>query len=111
MDLPDTPTRNCLEFRHYDEVLTQGLPTFINGWRNAAPVGAMDPRRHAQELNTIRLDYRNWWKRTDNAIKFLSDMFYAPPIGWPPGRIGVNGLPQFGCRTKLTTARELYESG
>jgi hypothetical protein len=59
-------------------------------------------------LSTIRLDYRELAERTDNAIKFLSDMFYARlPVG--VGAHRCDRLPQF-VTDKLTTARELYES-
>src|SRR6202161_3843237 len=67
-----------LEFRHYDDVLTRVLQevykrleqhgSFLRRWRMA---------REAERVNTLRLDVTELTERTDNAIKFLSDMFYA----------------------------------
>ena len=46
--------------------------------------------REAENLNTLRLDYGELAERTDNAIKFLSDMFYARTYRLAAARIGVN---------------------
>jgi len=45
--------------------------------------------REAENLNTIRLDIREVSELTDNAIKFLSDMFYARVYRLAANRIGV----------------------
>jgi hypothetical protein len=65
--------------------------------------------REAEQLNTIRLDYQELVERTDNAIKFLSDMFYARMYKLAAGRIGVDDYLTL-VNEKLTTARDLYES-
>lgn len=110
LDLLEYANTQLLEFRYYDEVLTQVLAKvyrqidvkrgFFSTWRLA---------REAAELNTIRLDYRELSERTENAIKFLSDMFYARVYRLAAARIGVNDYRNLVAE-KLTTARELYES-
>ncbi len=65
--------------------------------------------REAESLNTIRLDYQELAERTDNAIKFLSDMFYAPTYRLAAARIGVSDYRNL-VTDKLTTARDLYTS-
>jgi hypothetical protein len=65
--------------------------------------------RDAEHLNTIRLDYQELVERTDNAIKFLSDMFYARMYKLAASRIGVSDYLTL-VNEKLTTARDLYES-
>jgi hypothetical protein len=99
-----------LEFRYYDEVLTRVLTGVYkrleqrhglwSRWRLAG---------QAEDLNTIRLDYGELAERTENAIKFLSDMFYARAYRLAAARIGVNDYRSL-VTGKLTTARELYES-
>jgi hypothetical protein len=97
-----------LEFRHYDEVLNSVLvrvygmldkqPGVLQRWRMA---------RQAGKLNTIRLDVIELSERTDNAIKFLSDMYYARAYKLAAARIGV---PDYRALVddKLRTAGELY---
>ena len=98
-----------LEFRHYDEVLTRVLNDvyrmlghrgrFLRRWKMAG---------EAERLNAMRLDVRELAERADNAIKFLSDMFYARAYRVAAGRVGV---PDYRALVdeKLRIAGELYE--
>jgi hypothetical protein len=98
-----------LEFRHYDEVLTRVLDTaydllehrggLLRYWKMA---------RQAERLNTIRLDITELTERTDNSIKFLSDMFYARAYKMAAKRVGVTDYRNL-VEEKLRTAGELYE--
>jgi hypothetical protein len=98
-----------LEFRHYDDVLTRVLEDvykilehrggFLRRWKMA---------REAQRLNTLRLDVTELTERTDNAIKFLSDMFYARAYRLAASRVGVADY-RLLVEEKLRTARELYD--
>jgi len=98
-----------LEYRHYDEVLTRVLqkvykmlerhPNLIRRWRMA---------NEAERLNTLRLDVTELTERTDNAIKFLSDMFYARAYRIAAARVGVNDYRNL-VDEKLATARDLYD--
>lgn len=98
-----------LEFRHYDDVLTRVLEKvykslerrggLLRGWRMA---------RDAGQLNTLRLDIRELTERADNAIKFLSDMFYARAHRMAAARVGVPDYRHL-VDEKLRTAGELYE--
>jgi hypothetical protein len=98
-----------LEFRHYDDVLTRVLEkvykvlerrgTLLRRWRMA---------REAARLNTLRLDITELTERTDNAIKFLSDMFYARVYRMAATRVGVNDYRNL-VDEKLRTAADLYQ--
>lgn len=98
-----------VEFRHYDEVLTRVLSSvyqslerrsgFLSRWRLA---------REAALLNTLRLDITELAERTDNAIKFLSDMFYARVYRLAADRVGVSDYRRL-VEDKLRTAGELYQ--
>jgi len=109
IELLEYANTQLLEFRHYDEVLTRVLAgvykilehrgSLMRRWRMA---------REAERLNTLLLDVIELTERTDNSIKFLSDMFYARAYRMAAARVGVNDYRNLVDR-KLRTARELYE--
>ncbi len=98
-----------LEYRHYDDVLTRmlqevykaldGKGSFLRRWKMA---------REAERLNTLRLDVTELTERTDNAIKFLSDMFYARAYRMAATRVGVTDYRNL-VEQKLRTAGDLYD--
>jgi hypothetical protein len=110
VDLLEYANTQLLEFRHYDDILTRVLGDvykrlerkrgFFSRWHLA---------KQAQQLNAIRLEVRELSERTDNAIKFLSDMFYARAYRLAAARIGVEDYHSL-VNEKLSTARELYDS-
>lgn len=99
-----------LEFRYYDNLMTRVLSDVY---------GALDRKRNillsrrslsrdANRLNTIRLDVMELTERVDNAIKFLSDVFYARLYRMAAGRVGVPDYRDL-VEEKLRTAGELYD--
>jgi hypothetical protein len=110
VDLLEYANTQLIEFRYYDDVLTKVLArvykqleerhTMWSRWRLA---------RQAETLNTIRLDFEELVERTENAIKFLSDMFNARMYRLAAARIGVTDYRDL-VTEKLNTARDLYES-
>jgi hypothetical protein len=98
-----------LEYRRYDEVLTRVLKHaydtlerrggVLSRWRLAA---------EANRLNTLRLDITELSERTDNAIKFLSDMFYARVYQLASSKIGVNDYRRI-VDDKQRIARQFYD--
>jgi len=109
LQLLEYANSQLLEFRHYDEVLTRVLAevyryldeqrSFFSRWRLA---------RRAEWLNTIRLDVTELTERTDNAIKFVSDMFYARLYRLTAAKVGVSDYRRL-VEEKLRTAGELYD--
>ena len=98
-----------LEFRHYDELLTrelEGVYDFLESggtslwsrWRTA---------RAATKLHTVLLDVSELTEHADNAIKFLSDMFWARLYKLAASKIGVPDYKDL-VKQKLDTAEELY---
>jgi hypothetical protein len=98
-----------LEFRHYDELLTQELEKVydfleVGGtgwwsrWRTA---------RAASKLHTVLLDVNELTERADNAIKFLSDMFSARLYKLCAQKVGVPDYKDL-VKEKLQTAEDLY---
>jgi hypothetical protein len=98
-----------LEYRRYDEILTALLKEayaalerrggLFSRWRLA---------REARHLNQLRLDVTELTERADNAIKFLSDMFYARAYRLAAGKVGAGDYRSL-VDQKLRTAGELYE--
>jgi hypothetical protein len=98
-----------LEYRRYDEILTALLKDayaaldrragFFSRWRLA---------RDAEQLNRLRLDVTELTERADNAIKFLSDMFYARAYRLAAAKVGAGDYRSL-VDQKLHIAGELYE--
>lgn len=110
IDLLEYANSQLLEFRYYDEVLTRVLGDVYKRLdQKRGAWGQWKLAREAAKLNTIRLDLRELAERTDNAIKFLSDMFYARAYRLASARIGVSDYRNL-VTDKLGTARDLYES-
>jgi len=97
-----------LEFRHYDELLTDILDRayalleqktgFMARWRLA---------RSARNLHTTLLDVAELTERADNAIKFLSDMFAARLYRLAAAKVGVPDYKELVAR-KVKMADDLY---
>jgi hypothetical protein len=98
-----------LEYRRYDEILTTLLKDayaalerrggLFSRWRLA---------REAEQLNRLRLDVIELTERADNAIKFLSDMFYARAYRLAATKVGASDYRSL-VDQKLRIAAELYE--
>jgi hypothetical protein len=99
-----------LEFRYYDNFMTRVLADVYNNLDRKQNVllSRWALPREANRLNTIRLDVMELTERIDNAIKFVSDSFYAVAYRTAATRAGV---PEYRdlVEKKLNTARELYD--
>jgi hypothetical protein len=62
----------------------------------------------AARLGTIRLDVMELTEKAENAIKFLSDMFYARLYQLAARKVGVEDYRKL-VDQKLNTAGELYK--
>ena len=109
IDLLEYANTQLLEFRYYDEVLTnllsnvysslEGHESFLSRWRL--------PRR-AGRVNRLRLDIMDLAERTEYAVKFISDTYYARVYRVISSKIGVQDYKGL-VSEKLKTAGELYE--
>jgi hypothetical protein len=97
-----------LEFRYYDGLLIRLLEDVYGSLeRRGGVLAAWRFSRQAARLNTLRLDIMELTEKVDNAIKFLSDMFYARLYGLAEAKVGVPDYRRL-VETKLRTAGELY---
>ena len=98
-----------LEFRHYDELLTTRLKDVYQMLEEKrGPTRRWRMARQAEHLNAMRLDVIELTERSDNAIKFLSDMFYARAYRIASNKVGVGDYRNL-VEQKLRIAGELYE--
>jgi hypothetical protein len=100
-----------LEFRYYDRFMTRVLADFYTALerkRNAL-LSRWSVPREAQRFNTIRLDVMDLTERIDNAIKFVSDIYYARIYRLAATRMGVQDYRNL-VDQKLHTFGELYDS-
>jgi hypothetical protein len=100
-----------LEFRYYDRFMTRMLADFytaLDRKRNVL-LSRWSLPREAQRFNTIRLDVMDLTERIDNAIKFVSDIFYARVYRLAATRMGVPDYRNL-VDQKLHTFGELYDS-
>jgi hypothetical protein len=98
-----------LEFRHYDELLTDVLTGVYDQlaekrgqfarWRMA---------RRARDLHRVLLEIGELTEHADNAIKFLSDMFAARLYRLAAAKVGVPDYKDLVAE-KLKTAEDLHQ--
>ncbi len=108
LQLLEYANAQLLEFRHYDELLTQVLrgvyKSLARGtgfWRRWNLAGDAD------RLNRARLEITEIAERIETSIKFLSDMFYARMYRMAAARVGVTDYRRL-VDHKLETAGQLY---
>ena len=97
-----------LEFRYYDSLLTNVLNSVYRFMEHkGGRFGYWQLSGESSRVNTIRLDVMELTEKVDNAIKFLSDMFYARLYGLIAAKVGVPDYRRL-VDQKLRTAGELY---
>lgn len=110
MQLLEYANTQLLQYRHYDEVLSRILEEEYKAVeRKGGAFRHWRIGRQAAKLNAVRLEVTDLTERTDNAIKFISDMFYARAYRMAATRVGVNDYRTLVER-KLRIAADLYES-
>jgi hypothetical protein len=98
-----------LEYRRYDEILTVLLKeTYDKLERRRGLFARWRLAREAEHLNRLRLEVTELTERADNAIKFLSDMFYARAYRLAAAKVGANDYRSL-VDQKLRTAGDLYD--
>jgi len=99
-----------LEFRYYDRLMTRVLADFYDTLERKRNIllSRWSLPRDAQRFNTVRLDVMELTERIDNAIKFVSDIYYARIYQLAATRVGV---PDYRVlvEEKLNTAGDLYD--
>lgn len=98
-----------LEYRRYDEILTGLLKhAYAAMERRGGLLSRWRLSHEATHLNQLRLDVTELTERADNAIKFLSDMYYARAYRLAATKVGAGDYRAL-VDQKLRIAGELYE--
>lgn len=97
-----------LEFRHYDELLSEILENVYHSLeKKKGTLSRWRMARSATRLQTVLLEIGELTERADNAIKFLSDMFAARLYRLAAAKVGVLDYKDLVAQ-KLKTANDLY---
>jgi len=97
-----------LEFRHYDDLLTEELESVYTLLDEGTGIFARwRLARSATRLHTVLLDVAELTEHADNAIKFLSDMFSARLYKLAASKVGVPDYKDLVTQ-KVRNAEELY---
>jgi hypothetical protein len=98
-----------LEYRRYDDILTLLLRDAYDALeRRGGLFSRWRLARDAAQLNRLRLEVTELTERADNAIKFLSDMYYARAYRLAAAKVGAGDYRSL-VDQKLRTAGDLYE--
>ena len=99
-----------LEFRYYDGLMTRLLSDVYDALEQRRNIffSRWSVPRDARRFNTIRLDVMELTERVDNAIKFVSDVYYARLYRLAATRMGVPDYRNL-VDGKLRTVGELYD--
>jgi hypothetical protein len=107
-DLLEYANTQLLEFRYYDELLTNLLSNVYSSLEGHESIwSSWRLQRRAGRLNRLRLDIMDLAERTEYAVKFISDTYYARVYRLGSARIGVDDYKTLVAE-KLKTAGELY---
>jgi len=99
-----------LEFRYYDSLMNQLLSdvyAVLERKRNVL-ISRWTLPRDAERVNRIRLDVMDLTERIDNALKFVSDVYYARVGRMAASRMGVGEYRDL-VEAKVRAAGELYD--
>lgn len=108
LELLEYANTQLLEYRRYDEILSGVLKhTYAELDRRGGLFSSWRLAREAKHMNRLRLEVIELTERADNAIKFLSDMFYARAYRLAAAKVGANDYRNL-VDQKLKTAGELY---
>jgi hypothetical protein len=99
-----------LEFRYYDRLMTRLLADFYDSVERKRNVvlSRWSLPRDARHFNTVRLDVMELTERIDNAIKFVSDIYYARVYRLAAARVGASEYRKL-VDQKLETTGDLYD--
>jgi hypothetical protein len=99
-----------LEFRYYDGLMSRLLSEVYDTLEKKPNIllSRWSIPRDAQRFNTIRLDVMELTERVDNAIKFVSDAYYARIYRLAATRMGVPDYRKL-VDDQLQAAGDLYD--
>ena len=99
-----------LEFRHYDDRLDAELARLYAELQKPRPVGLLRSRRYtraAHDVHALLIDVHELTDHTENAIKFVGDIYAARLFGLAASRLGLDRW-KASVQEKLQTMNQIY---
>ena len=99
-----------LEFRHYDNLLDAELTRVYAELQKPRPVGLLRSRRYtraAHDVHALLIDVHELTDHTENAIKFVGDMYAARLFGLAAASLGLDRW-KASVQEKLQTMNQIY---
>jgi hypothetical protein len=99
-----------LQFRYYDQLLDGQLARLYDELQQRRRPYLFSARRYtraARQVHSLSIDVRELLDRTENALKFVGDIYAARLFGLISGRLGLDRW-RGHVRDKLTTLDEIY---
>src|SRR5205823_11494339 len=110
LEILEFANSQLLEFRYYDELLDDQLaliyarlqrPQWFESW-----IGARY-RRAARQVHSLFIDINELTDRTENALKFVGDIYAARLFSLVTGRLGLDRW-KAKVQEKLKTLDDIY---
>src|SRR5436190_829648 len=110
LEILEFANSQLLEFRYYDELLDDELasiyarlqrPQWFEGWIGARYTGA------ARQVHSLFIDVNELTDRTENALKFVGDIYAARLFALVGDRLGLNRW-KGNVKEKLETLDDIY---
>ena len=99
-----------LEFRYYDELLNTQLGDIYRQLQTSAWFKGWGGRRYtraAQQVHSLFIDVNNLTDRTENALKFVGEVYAARLFALAAARLGLDNWKASVCE-KLKTLDDIY---
>ncbi|HZA36388.1 MAG TPA: hypothetical protein VE505_15735 [Vicinamibacterales bacterium] len=110
MEILEFANSQLLEFRHYDSLLDSELTRLYAELQKPRPVGLLRSRRYtraAHHVHALLIDVHELTDHTENAIKFVGDMYAARLFGVAASRLGLDRW-KASVQEKLQTMNLIY---
>ena len=110
MEILEFANSQLLEFRHYDSLLDAELTRLYAELQKPRPVGLLRSRRYtraAHHVHALLIDVHELTDHTENAIKFVGDMYAARLFGLAASRLGLDRW-KASVQEKLQTMNLIY---
>jgi hypothetical protein len=109
-DILEFSNSQLLQFRYYDQLLDSELGRLSDELQRDRPIAVFGVRRYtraARHVHALFIDIRDLVDRTENALKFVGDIYAARMFALVGARLGLDRWKEH-VRDKLQTLERIY---
>ncbi len=109
-DILEFANSQLLQFRYYDQLLDSELGRLYDELQRDRPIAVFGVRRYtraARHVHALFIDIRDLVDRTENALKFVGDIYAARMFSLVGARLGLDRWKEH-VRDKLQTLERIY---